>query len=100
MKYMTAKIIRPVTIHGGEIVDVDELIKELNVQKRINSSQGMYVYAAGHDWPESSAERIIHTWHKADKTLDYLRRWKLETGERWGKVVFTGTGYYLEKIEK
>lgn len=99
MKYMTAKIVRPVVIHGGEVVNIKELAREIRVQQSINQVLGVSVYAEGHDWPESSAEEIIYCWFKAISVLKYLKDWEAENKRKLARVKFTRHGFSLEKIE-
>ena len=99
MKYMVVKVVRPIVIHGGEVVDVKELAQEIRVQQSIDKTRGVYVYAAGHDWPESSAGKIIHCWFKSANVLKYLKEWEGANKHQHARVVFTGHGFRLEKIE-
>lgn len=61
--------------------------------------RGVYVYAAGHDWPESSAREIIHCWFKSANVLKYLKEWEATYKRQRARVVFTGHSLNLEKIE-
>lgn len=50
MKYCQIKIVRPIVLHDKEVVNIDELRKELTLYKELGAN-GIYVYRQGIDYP-------------------------------------------------
>lgn len=88
-----------IILHEGENVNFAQLKKMLETQIMLKGKKaaGMYVYAKGHDYPESNYLSCTHVWARADKTIDYINKY-MEQGRKNGKVCFSSPrcSYWFE----
>lgn len=105
MKHFKVKIERPFVLHIGEVLDIQDLKKELLLYKSVSKSSGrdfgLYVYNDGHDYPHSSAFGMVHTWHNGEKFINHIN----ENIEMFGDGKYTlqrgkNNSVGLEKVNK
>lgn len=102
-KYMEIKIVRPIILHEDEVVNLKKLEKELEILSSINGikNTGIYVYKKGFDYPQSSfvPGQTIHTWHKMENVLRYIKEFKSISNCDCAIVKWTEHSYYFEPVK-